>query len=566
MKFDRTIALFFLLALFCKALGSEGAITASVADGNQAPAAEKKAEAPKPEEKKAEATAPTAEKKAEQPAEAPKPEEKKDSPAPAVEQKTEAPKPEEKKAEVVAPATEKKAEQPAEAPKPEEKKDSPAPAAEQKAEAPKPEEKKAEVAAPATEKKTEQPAAEAPKPEEKKEAALSAEDEDKALEKVIDEKVKPRILTPAVTVDEKTGPSAQLQEENKKTEAQPLKVDNQQVGQEKKTALVGEVKGVPSTLDTTRVDAGGNWVKKRAYWEKAEEIIEKISTANSAIHEQHIKFIKAQTEADDQLDKAFRELGFEQGQFADLVERLLEEIKQQQEKQGDLPEAKRQMEKTLKEKQRELEESKKALQDIDELEKKLEETIVKVHEQVQVCVGLGKKALDSFLAIGRELNDQKARLMYYEMDGFLATIEKNSTYISQELWNYFDSTAASIKQKIGEIGTKITEMRKKGTDLAKEFDRLEKEKLEKQQAEIKAEREKINKERADLEQQKQVPPPPPTLLTRVQEFFGSAWKYCVSWCAPVWDYTKNAAVQIGDRVQHYVTGGIAWVKQLFGFN
>jgi chromosome segregation ATPase len=113
------------------------------------------------------------------------------------------------------------------------------------------------------------------------------------------------------------------------------------------------------------------------------------------------------------------------------------------------------------------------------------------------------------IAIGRELNDKKARTLFYEMEGFLKTVEKNRDYLSGELWRYFDDTASTMNKKFEELATKVKESQQKGVDLSGELERLikadkekERQALDKEHKTIETEQQKLERERHELEQQK----------------------------------------------------------------
>jgi len=259
---------------------------------------------------------------------------------------------------------------------------------------------------------------------------------------------------------------------------------------------------LPSELDTTGVDAGGNWVIKRAFWEQAEKTYEKIMQANNSLYEQQVKFIKARGAIDKTADASLRELGFEQGQLTELLDSLIDDVKEERKQQGDLDEKERELLQTLKEKQRSLEQLKLNLKAVVELEESLSKVMNNLNQQIAVCRKYEKQAWDHFKAIGKELNDKKARLLFYEMEGFLKTVEKNRDYVTGALWNYFNDSAQQVKDNLDKIKTAIDALKTKGTDLAKEFERLEQADKQKDEKEIEAEKEQIQKELAEIAQKR----------------------------------------------------------------
>lgn len=348
--------------------------------------------------------------------------------------------------------------------------------------------------------------------------------------------VEPKVFAPAPDITQETQPSKPLQEESAHLAPEKVAVDDKEFG-EQPVSHATPAQEINSDLDTTAVDAGGNWLIKRAFWEQAERTYEKIMEANSVIYEQQINFVKSHNAADDLSDKSFREIGFEQGQLSQLVDRLLDEVKTQREKQGELTEQERQLLQTLKEKQQEVERLKLNLEAIEALDNSLDQTMLKLNNQVTECRNYEKRAWENFKTIGRELNDKKARILFYEMEGFLKTVEKNRDYMSGQLSQYFSDTVANIKTKFDELASKVNEAKQKGLDLTSEFQRF-----------VRADQQKDREahERTELvatpEQQKPAPVAP-------QTWFGSLMGAVKS----IWHYWSNL-----------VSRGFAKIAHLFG--
>lgn len=377
-------------------------------------------------------------------------------------------------------------------------------------------------------------------------ASPSADREKEVISQTIEDLAsRSKILSPAPDITEQTQPSKELQDERAQAVPVPVPVDNKKFAAEKMQLDLELVppECVPSTLDTTDADSGGNWVIKRAFWEQAERTYEKIMQSNNAIYEQHMALVKMRKDINDISDKALMDLGFKEGELDTVLARILEEIKTQQETQGTLTEPERQLKQTLKDKQQELEQLKLNLQVIDELDNALDQAMLSLNKQVTACRQYEKQSWDRFKAIGRELNDKKARLLFYEIEGFFKTVEKNREYISGELRKYFDDTIGSINTKIDELRTKLNELKQKGTDLNAEMERFAKADRDKLQQGLGAEKDQLEKERAELARQQ-------ALEKEVHK----------SWFVRVKDATKHAA----DYALDWMMRGFALVKRLIG--
>lgn len=226
---------------------------------------------------------------------------------------------------------------------------------------------------------------------------------------------------------------------------------------------------VPSALDTTDIEAQGNWVIKRAFWEQAEKAYEKIMKVNNTLYEQQAQFVQARNDADKLSDGALRELGFEQGQVKEFINGLIESVKQQREQKGDLNEEGRKLLQELKERQHELEQLSLRLKTLDDLSDALDKVLAAMTEQINVCRNYEKQAWDNFKKIGKELNDKKARLLFYEIDGFLRNAQQTRDYVTQTLWQYMQDTVAQVGKVLEDLKAASSRLQAKGVDIRKQL-------------------------------------------------------------------------------------------------
>jgi hypothetical protein len=291
---------------------------------------------------------------------------------------------------------------------------------------------------------------------------------------------------------------------------------------------------LPSDLDTTGPDAGGNWVLKRAFWEQGEKTYEKIMQANNGLYDLHVKFVQARNAIDKESDTAFRDLGFEQGQVSELLESLIEDTQADREKDG-FNEKEREYLKTLKDKQARLEQLKLNLATVGELEEALGKVMSNLDQQVGACRKYERQAWEHFKAIGKELNDKKARLLFYEMEGFLKTVEKNHDYVKNDLWNYFNESSQQVKDHLGKIKSAVDQLKQAGTDLEKEFEKFNKVDEEKDEKDLETEKENIQQEMAEIARQKKE-------LQQKKGFFNQV----SLWSNKIWQSVKDTSVKVYD--------------------
>jgi hypothetical protein len=345
----------------------------------------------------------------------------------------------------------------------------------------------------------------------------SGSDIDKAVAGEIEDRSETDVFTPVVTIPEP-----------------PSDVDAEKYAVEKQVVPLELVppECVPSSLDTTAVDAGGNWVVKRAFWGLAEKLYEKIMKINDDLYDRQIEYIKARAEIDRKTDDEFRELGFEQGQLQELLSKLVADVTLQREQRGTLDEPERDFLKRLNDKVRDLEQMQLDLKALDELETSLDNVMNSVVNQIASCRKYEKQSWEHFKEISKELNDKKARLLYYEMEGFLKTVEQNQEYIDRDLWQYFNDTVKQLQDKIDQLKQSVTALSTKGTDLSKEYETFMRPTKEHEEVERPLDDEQARDEKEGAESKKTEK----GIFARIRSWFGGLYTSITSGIQHSWHW------------------------------
>lgn len=77
-------------------------------------------------------------------------------------------------------------------------------------------------------------------------------------------------------------------------------------------------------VDTTDATSGGNWLLKRVWGEKTEEVFSQIKDAVKKIMEMRLTFFAQRNDIDKKFDQFYQQLGFDQGPFEDILNFSLE--------------------------------------------------------------------------------------------------------------------------------------------------------------------------------------------------------------------------------------------------
>lgn len=230
-----------------------------------------------------------------------------------------------------------------------------------------------------------------------------------------------------------------------------------------------EIKGI-DTIDIT--EHKGNWLYKRIWWEKAERTYEKIKQLAEKIQEARIIFFARRTDLDrNTLDPFYLGQGFSQGELTEIINFLTTRLEEERQ-EGTLDEKEQALLNTLSEEKKNLEILQKGVGAISNIDRALDDALLKLSEQLQQARNYEHQAWENFKAINRELSDKRARELYYGMDTYWRNLNNINTYISDAYSQYFDQLTDRLKQEIDKIKSTMDVLKEKGVDIQLQTQRL----------------------------------------------------------------------------------------------
>jgi len=256
-------------------------------------------------------------------------------------------------------------------------------------------------------------------------------------------------------------------------------VDSQLDEQEDEQAVPADVEleseydhdlSMPNTLDTLGVDDSGNWVEKRVYWERAEEAFGKIININAQVSQQQLQYFGTRNDVDKQLDIDRCELGLNESEFTKVLDYLLD-ILQLDQNQNEAN--KNDFKITVLDNQDQLLLLQTSLQQLKQLDSDMDSVIIKVIDQVQKCNEYERKAWEDFKQIGRVLNDESARKLYYQVASYRKNSKLILNYLKTDLKNSCESLISRVKIKLSQIKKITSELKDAGIDLKYELKALD---------------------------------------------------------------------------------------------
>lgn len=289
---------------------------------------------------------------------------------------------------------------------------------------------------------------------------------------------------PNQTVDNSTAISLPPEINTEHVNAPDLVPANSLENTEKKIDTVIPLKkneqDVMSSINSMNVEEEGNWLLKRVWWEQAEQTFEKIINLNDDVVKSQVDFLSKRNELDKKLNELFRKLGFDQGEISQILEYFLHELSAQRDVQG-LEASQREFFDVLSQKKEELEKLKTDLTLLSELDVKVDDVVTQLVDQVNKAREYEKNAWQDFKEIGRVLNDKKAKVLFYQIEANLKSIQSIQNYLNNELHKYYQDLLDTTDTTSNSIVTKINELENQVGSFKAQFDRLQnEEKLRKQ--------------------------------------------------------------------------------------
>ena len=255
-----------------------------------------------------------------------------------------------------------------------------------------------------------------------------------------------------------------------------------------------ESSGVDTLASEDKIGVQGNWVKKKDWLLKLNDVNAQIQDLAISISGNKKIFNNKFYTADGILDGFYKNIGQQQGKIAELFESAMRFLDNKKKKdlaelsQGnDTSEQGQSRERLIKIEiveqkintlKSDLEQLKLDMKSIEELGKSMEARMKKVDEAIKVATDEAAAAQKSTDEAWQIIDDKKVRLKYYELQG--TSLEKLKTidsYLREDLSKDFDAVTDTIKSQVDKIMVSIKQLEDKGLIIKNRAHRVEEIKL-----------------------------------------------------------------------------------------
>lgn len=229
-------------------------------------------------------------------------------------------------------------------------------------------------------------------------------------------------------------------------------------------------------FDTLNIDSGGNWLEKRIWYEKSEQLFEVIRASVQKVTDLRMEFVRSVNKVGHEIDGFYQTFGFQKGEIDEMLTMVDAALQnQQQVRGGDLSSSERSLKEKVQQEKNAFEAIGQQLKMIDDLDEQIDKTMMKAFKEIDTCRGFETRAWNNFKEIGLELDDKKARVLYYEMENFHKNIDQKLHYLQSNLLSYLtDQLIDKVGSTINQIKSQASTLTSKGLDLNKILEKDEK--------------------------------------------------------------------------------------------
>lgn len=221
-------------------------------------------------------------------------------------------------------------------------------------------------------------------------------------------------------------------------------------------------------LDTINIDSGGNWLEKRIWFKKAETLFDDIRKTVEQAADIRMDFVDAVNAIGKKTDNFYDAVSFDKGQLDELLKNTAHKVSDASAKrEGDLSSKERSLEMSIHAEQKQIEQIGDDIKKVEEFDTQIDKAMGQAFKTINACRALESKAWDNFKAIGSELDDKKARVLYYEMENIHKNIEQHIRYLKGTLLPYLQNKLVAAADNIMmTISHSVKALEAKGIHLA----------------------------------------------------------------------------------------------------
>ena len=221
-----------------------------------------------------------------------------------------------------------------------------------------------------------------------------------------------------------------------------------------------------SSLETLDINASGNWLEKRYWYQKAEKTYELTKDTVAQIIDMRAAFYSAAHGIGQQLDAFYETVNFNKGQIDRLLQDALQDTDLLKADRGDLSAEERTIKAGIIADQKQVEVIGKTIKGIHDLDASVEDVFAQALQIVENARKYETEAWDSFKIIAYELDDKKAEAEYLKIDGYYQNAQQTLGFLRNQLLTYLQQTLIQkITASVSKVQQSLDDLKKKDLDI-----------------------------------------------------------------------------------------------------
>ena len=226
-------------------------------------------------------------------------------------------------------------------------------------------------------------------------------------------------------------------------------------------------------IDTIDIESGGNWLKKRVWWENGVEAYEKAKEWLKKVLDTRVSFYLKRNNLDSDLDAFYLKIGFDRGGCELLLQSLEKAMEKIRQEQGALDLSERGLIQSLADNKALLDGLKGDIENLKKIDKSVDSALDTLLSHVDRCRFYENEAWENLKKIGIVLLDGKAKELYYHIESDVKNIQQLYDYITQKFADYFNKNIQQAHDTQTKIQAKLKSLQDKGIDLQKQIEKVQ---------------------------------------------------------------------------------------------
>lgn len=221
-----------------------------------------------------------------------------------------------------------------------------------------------------------------------------------------------------------------------------------------------------SSLETLDINASGNWLEKRYWYQKAEKTYELTKSTVAEIIDMRAAFYSAAHGIGQQLDTFYETVNFDKGQLDGYLQNALQDTDLLKADRGDLSPEERDIKSSIKADQKQLEMIGKTIKGIHDLDKSVEDVFAQALQIIDNARKYEIEAWESFKTIAYDLDDKKAEAEYLKIDGYYQNSQQTLSFLKTQLLDYLQQALIQkITASVSKVQQALEDLKKKDLDI-----------------------------------------------------------------------------------------------------